>query len=111
MDSERTRAFGLNFRASSFGVGSVWMNIVRRGTVAAAEGVALRLWFHDCILGLCCALEATMGDDDCWWRHLVVMRGRGPPARREDPARERLRRAERDMFDEDTIDSLDGGCE
>jgi hypothetical protein len=74
---------------SAFGVGSVWMNMVRRATVA--EGAAT-LWLQGCAVGLCCNLEAVMGDD-CWWRHLVAMR-RGA-GRREGVARVRLRIAER----------------
>lgn len=76
-------------RTSAFGVGSVWMNMVRRATVA--DG-ATTLWLHGCAVGLCCNLEAVMGDD-CWWRHLVAMRGVAD--RREGVARGRLRMAER----------------
>lgn len=103
--SGRTRWLGLNFRAcggqyggflgvgevhtSALGVGSVWMNMVRRANVA--DGAAT-LWLHDCAVGLCCSLEAVMGDA-CWCRHLVAMRGVAD--RRDGVARDRLRMAER----------------
>jgi hypothetical protein len=65
------------------------MNIVRRAT--ATDGAAT-LWLHCCAVGLCCSLEAVMGDD-CWCRHLVAMRG--VDDRRDDVARDRLRMADR----------------
>jgi len=76
-------------RTSALGVGSVWMNMVRRATVA--DG-ATTLWLHGCAVGLRCSLEAVMGDD-CWCRHLVAMRG--VAERRDGVARDRLHMAER----------------
>lgn len=57
-------------RTSALGVGSVWMNIVRRTTVAGA-GDELA---HGCALGLCCDCVVVRAED-CWCKHLVAMRG------------------------------------
>jgi hypothetical protein len=78
------------------------MNIVRRAIVADGADTA-RL--HDCVRGLCCSLEAVMGEV-CWCRHLVAMRG--AVDRREGVARERLRIAERgSMLDAIFVSSCD----
>jgi hypothetical protein len=83
------RVAGGDVCTSALGVGSVWMNIVRRAIVADGADTA-RL--HNCVRGLCCRLEAVMGEV-CWCRHLVAMRG--AVDLREGVARVRLRTAER----------------
>jgi hypothetical protein len=91
IDSGRTRWLGLNLRASAFGVGSVWMNMVRRAddtTIGAA------LCDHCCIFGRRCSGEAVMGDA-FWCRHLVAVCGAV-----ERKVRERLRSAVRGTFAE-----------
>lgn len=76
-------------RTSAFGVGSVWMNIVRRATVADTETA---LCAHGCARGLCWSVEDVMGDD-CLWRDLVAMRGACD--RREDVVFDNALRAAR----------------
>lgn len=79
---------------SALGVGSVWMNIVRRETLAT---VGVALCDHCCTFGLCCAEDDVMGDA-FWCKHLVAMRG--ARERREGVARDRLRIAARGTFTE-----------
>jgi hypothetical protein len=55
---------------SAFGVGSVWMNMVRLEIVVATGAAVCG---HCCILGLCWNCEAVMGDA-FWCRHLVAAR-------------------------------------
>ncbi len=77
---------------SAFGVGSVWMNIVRRVMVADGERAP---WLQGCARGRCCAGETVIGDD-FWCRHLVAMRG--ACERMDGVARERLCSAARGIF-------------
>lgn len=56
---------------SALGVGSVWMNMVRRATVA---GTGAALCVHCCTRGLCWSLEDVMGEA-CLCRHRVATRG------------------------------------
>lgn len=74
---------------SAFGVGSVWMNIVRRVMVADGE---MEHRVHCWALGRCCTGEDVMGDDFLC-RHLVAIRG--ALERIEGVARERLRMTDR----------------
>ena len=80
-------AHGIPKHTSGLGVGSVCMNMVRRGTVdAAVEGA----WTPLCSVGLCCRDDAVMGDA-LWCTRLVAILGaRG---RIDDAARDRLRTA------------------
>ena len=82
---------------SAFGVGSVWMNMVRRVTVAAGDRAP---WLHGRARGRCCAGADVMGDD-FWCRHLVAMRD--VEDRTEGAARMRLRRAARGIVIEAII--------
>lgn len=88
-------------RTSAFGVGSVWMNMVRRVMVAEGETAP---WLHGCARGRCCAEEDVMGDD-FWCRHLVVMRG--AVERIEGVARERLRMTARGIVVEAIVTNVD----
>jgi hypothetical protein len=99
IDSGRTRWFGLNLRASAFGVGSVWMNMVRRATDAI---IGTALCEHCCIFGRCCSGDAVMGDA-FWCRHLVAVRGAV-----ERKERDRLRSAVRGTFAEAILEDIVG---
>jgi len=90
-------------RTSAFGVGSVWMNMVRRVMVAEGETAP---WLHGCARGRCCAEEDVIGDD-FWCRHLVAMRG--ALERIEGVARERLRMTARGIVVEAIVTNV-GEC-
>jgi hypothetical protein len=90
-------------RTSAFGVGSVWMNMVRRVTVAEGETAP---WLHGCARGRCCVEEDVMGDD-FWCRHLVAMRG--AVERIEGVARKRLRMTARGIVVEAIVTNV-GVC-
>ena len=94
MDGERT---------SALGVGSVWMNMVRRVMVAEGE---MAPWLNGCARGRCCAEVDVMGDD-FWCRHLVAMRG--ALERIEGVARERLRMTVRGIVVEAIVTNV-GVC-